>query len=109
MTVFLKRFYIRHGLVDGLHSVAHGKLINNLLWSLLKVNFPCVIPFSIGNFNYAIVLDVRHIVKEVLHQGNITELRVKLKRMYVREEKFELTYECISFYTKMFSLTTLSL
>lgn len=72
---------IRHRLVDGLHSVTHGKLIYNLLGGLLKVNLPCIIPFSIRDLYHTIVLDVRHIMEEVLQWGDMKELWKELKEM----------------------------
>lgn len=57
---------VRHGLVDGLHSVAHGELVHDLLGSLLKVDLPRVVPFGVGDLHHAVVLDVGHIVEEVL-------------------------------------------
>ena len=60
---------IRHGLVDGLHAIAHGKLIYYFLWSLLEVNLPCIIPFGIRDLHYTIVLDIGHIVEEVLRKN----------------------------------------
>lgn len=75
---------IRHCLVDGLHSITHGKLIYNLLGSLLKVNLPCIIPFSIRDLYHTVVLDVRHIVEEVLQRGNMKDLGKETKEMYER-------------------------
>lgn len=73
--VRLSNSNIRHGLVDGLHSVAHGKLIYNLLGSLLKVDLPCIIPFGIRDLHHTVVLDIRHIVEEVLQRGKCERVR----------------------------------
>lgn len=66
MTVFLKRFYIRHGLVDGLHSVSHSKLIHYLLSCLFKINLPGIVPFSIRDFNYTSILLLSGVLEQVL-------------------------------------------
>ena len=58
----------RHSLIDGLHTVAHGKLIHNLLGGLLKVDLPRVVPFGIGDLHHSVVLDVRHIMEQVLQR-----------------------------------------
>lgn len=60
---------LRHGLIDGLHSVAHGKLVYNLLRGLLKVDLPCVVPFGVGDLHHTVVLDICHVVEEVLRRG----------------------------------------
>lgn len=60
---------VRHGLVDGLHSITHSKLIYNLLRSLLKVHLPCIIPFGVRDLHHTCVLDICHIVEEVLQRG----------------------------------------
>lgn len=46
----------RHGLVDGFHPIAHGKLIHDLLCRLIKVNLPGVVPFGVGDLHHAVVL-----------------------------------------------------
>lgn len=56
----------RHGLVDGLHPIAHGKLIHDLLRCLIKVNLPGIVPLGIGDLHHPVVLQIRHEVEEVL-------------------------------------------
>ena len=73
-------------MVDGLHSVTHGKLINNFLRSLLKVDFPCIIPFGIGDLHYTVVLDIRHIVEEVLPRGKQKRVRARKRRDVQKSE-----------------------
>lgn len=60
---------LRHGLIDGLHPVTHGKLVYNLLRGLLKVDLPCIVPFGVGDLHHTVVLDICHIVEEVLRRG----------------------------------------
>lgn len=59
---------LRHSLVDGLDSITHGKLIYDFLGSFLKVHFPCIIPFGVRNLHHTIILDVRHIMEEILRK-----------------------------------------
>lgn len=59
----------RHGLVDGLHAVAHGELIHNLLGRLVIVNLPSIVPLGVWDLHHAVVLHVRHEVEEVLRPG----------------------------------------
>lgn len=66
---------IRHGLVDGLHTITHGKFIDNLLRGLLKVNLPCIIPFGIRDLHHTVVLNICHIVEEVLQRGKCEGVR----------------------------------
>lgn len=82
--VRLSNSNIRHGLVDGLHSVTHGKLIYNLLGSLLKVDLPCIIPFGIRDLHHTVVLDIRHIVEEVLQRGKCERVRETIEGDRVR-------------------------
>lgn len=56
----------RHGLVDGLHTIAHGKFIHNLLGCLIIVNLPGVITLGIWDLHNPIVLHVCHEVEQVL-------------------------------------------
>ena len=39
---------LRHRLVDGFNPVSQGKLINNLLVWLFKVNFPALLSLRVG-------------------------------------------------------------
>lgn len=72
--------HVRHGLVDGLHPVAHGELVYDLLRRLLEVNLPGIVPFGIRDLHHAVVLDVCHIVEEVLLEGKNKKETEKKKR-----------------------------
>ena len=58
----------RHGLIDGFHTVAHGELIHYLLGGLLKVHLPGIVTFGVGDLHHSVVLDVCHIVEQVLQR-----------------------------------------
>lgn len=97
----LQNCNIRHSLVDGLHAITHSKLVYNLLRSLLKVNLPCIVPFSIRDFNHTIILDICHIVEEVLQRGNRKSYRGnwrKVGKCFIvqRRSRFQLLYLFIS-------------
>lgn len=47
---------LRHGLVDGFHSVSHGELVHDLLRRLLEIDFPGVVSFSVRDLHHAAVL-----------------------------------------------------
>lgn len=57
---------LRHGLIDGFHSVSHGELVHDLLRRLIEVHFPGVIAFSIGDLHHAAVLLLCGVVEDVL-------------------------------------------
>lgn len=83
---------LRHGLIDGLHSVTHGKLVDNLLRGLLKVDLPRIVPFGVRDLHHTVVLDICHIVEEVLRRGKrerVSErpLRKKTQRKRSQREK----------------------
>lgn len=81
---------LRHGLIDGLHSVTHGKLIDNLLRGLLKVDLPCIVPFGVGDLHHTIVLDICHIVEEVLQRGKcerVSERPLRKKTQRKRSQR----------------------
>lgn len=50
-TVFLDS---RHGLVDGLNPIAHGKLIHYFLSHIIKVDFPRIVSTSLWNFYHTL-------------------------------------------------------
>ena len=56
---------LRHRLVDGFNPVSQGKLINNLLVWLFKVNFPALFSLRVGQPNFTTVL-LAQVVEEVL-------------------------------------------
>lgn len=57
---------LRHGLVDGLNPVAHGKLVHDFLMHLFKVNLPRIVSLSNRDFDHAPSLNVGREVKDVL-------------------------------------------
>lgn len=81
---------LRHGLIDGLHSVTHGKLVYNLLRGLLKVDLPCIVPFGVGDLHHTVVLDICHIVEEVLRRGKherVSERPLRKKTQRKRSQR----------------------
>lgn len=56
LSLFFLLLCLRHGLVDGLHSVSHGELVHDFLSRLLKIYFPRVISFSVRDLYHAAVL-----------------------------------------------------
>lgn len=56
----------RHGLVNGLDTIAHGKLIHDLLGCLIIVHLPGIITLGVWNLHDPIVLHVCHEVEQVL-------------------------------------------
>lgn len=59
--------YSRHGLVYGLHTKTHGKLIHDLLRHVIKVNFPGIITLDLRDLHDSAVLHLRQVVKEILY------------------------------------------
>lgn len=58
----------RHGLVDGLDTVAHGELIHDLLRHVVKVDLPGVVSASFGDLDGALTEDIGGVVEQVLHR-----------------------------------------
>lgn len=58
----------RHGLVDGLDTVAHGELVHDLLRHVVKVDLPRVVSASFGDPDGALTEDVGGVVEQVLHR-----------------------------------------
>lgn len=74
----------RHGLINGLYSISHGKFIHDLLGRFIEVDFPGVISFGLWDFDHTVVLDVRHKMKEILiWRGG--EIKMNGKRVTTRE------------------------
>ena len=48
--------HLRHGLKNGLHAVSKGKLADNFLLSLAKVNLPGVLANGLGQLDVAAIL-----------------------------------------------------
>lgn len=59
---------LRHGLVDGLHAVAHGELVHDLLVKLVKVDLPGVVALRRRDFHHAASLHVGGEVEHVLRR-----------------------------------------
>lgn len=64
----------RHGLVNGLDSEAHGKLVYNLLRDVIKVNLPRLVTFDLRNLHGAVILHLGQVVEQVLHTHRISEI-----------------------------------
>lgn len=58
----------RHGLVDGLDTVAHRKLIHDFLRHVVKVDLPRVVSSHLWDFDGALTEDVGGVVEQVLHR-----------------------------------------
>lgn len=61
-----QRWYSRHGLIDGLHSVSHGELIHYLLGHVVKVDLPGLLAFHLGDLHHAAVPHLGQAVEQVL-------------------------------------------
>lgn len=61
-----QRWYSRHGLIDGLHSVSHGELIHYLLGHVVIVDLPGLLPFHLGDLHHPAVLILGQVVEQVL-------------------------------------------
>lgn len=59
-------WYIRHSLIDGLHSVSHGEFIHYLLGDVVKVDLPCILPFHLRDLHHAVVLCLSQVVEQIL-------------------------------------------
>lgn len=59
----------RHGLIDGLHSVSHGKLVDYLLGHVVVVDFPRLFAFHLRDLHHAVVLALGQVVEQVLQVG----------------------------------------
>lgn len=57
---------LRHGLVDGFHAVSHRELVDDLLRRLLEVHLPSIVALGIWDPHHTVVLDVGHVVEQVL-------------------------------------------
>lgn len=53
----------RHGLVDGLNAVAHGKLVGNLLRHVVIVDLPAVVSTGFGDPDRALTQNVSGVVE----------------------------------------------
>lgn len=63
--------YLRHGLVDRLDAISHGKLVDDLLCHIVKVNFPAVVSPSFWDLNNTLAQHVGHVVEQVLQWKEI--------------------------------------
>lgn len=58
----------RHGLVDRLNPVAHGKLIYDFLGDVIKVNFPPIVSTRFWNSHCALTQHISRVVEQVLRR-----------------------------------------
>lgn len=65
----------RHGLVDGLDAVAHGKLVRNLLRYIVKVDLPAVVSAGFGDPDSALTQHVGGVVEQVLQRDRAGALQ----------------------------------
>ena len=68
-----KTLYSRHGLKDGLDTIAKGKLVNYFLFSLAKIDFPSVLANSLRQLDIATVL-IADIVEQILMETCILDV-----------------------------------
>ncbi len=59
---------LRHGLIDGFYSVAHGKFVYNILSNLIKVDLPGIISSCRGQLHHSLSFNVCHKVKKILQK-----------------------------------------
>jgi len=59
----------RHGLVDGLDPVAHGKLVHYFLGHVVVVDPPGVVPAGLRDFHRALAEHVGRVVEQILHRN----------------------------------------
>ena len=64
---------VGHGLVDGLNAVSEGKLINNLLAWLVKVNLPALLPLGVREVDLSSIL-IAQIMEEVLMEARVLDV-----------------------------------
>jgi hypothetical protein len=67
------RKYSRHGLVDGLDAISHGKLVNNFLGRRVEVYFPSVVTLRLGQFHSAAILFAQ-MVEYVLVEASVLDM-----------------------------------
>lgn len=72
-----QRWYSRHGLINGLHSVSHGELIHYLLGHVVKVDLPGLLPFHLGDLHHPAVLHLGQVVEQVLKV--VAKIKVEVK------------------------------
>ena len=65
--------YSRHGLIDGLNAVSEGKLINNLLAWLVKVNLPALLSLGVRKVDLSSIL-IAQIMEEVLMEARVLDV-----------------------------------
>ena len=68
-----KTLYSRHGLKDGLNTIAKGELVNYFLFSLAKIDFPSVLTNSLRQLDIATVL-IADIVEQILMETCILDV-----------------------------------
>lgn len=71
-----QRWYSRHGLIDGLHSISHGELIHYLLGHVVKVDLPGLLAFHLGDLHHAAVPHLGQAVEQVLQV--VAEIRGRM-------------------------------
>ena len=65
--------HLRHGLKDGLYTIAKGELINYFLLSFAKINLPSILANSLGQLDVATVL-IADIVEQILMETCILDV-----------------------------------
>lgn len=69
----ITRAYLRHGLVDALNPVSHGKLIHYLLRVIIKVDLPRIITLGLWKLD-GTALHLTQVVEEVLVQAGVLDM-----------------------------------
>lgn len=59
-------WYLRHSLINGFNPIAHGKLINYFLGSIIKENLPGFIPFDLWDFHCTIRFHFSQVMEQIL-------------------------------------------
>lgn len=59
-------WYLRHSLINGFNPIAHGKLIDYFLGSIIKENLPGFIPFDLWDFHCTIRFHFSQVMEQIL-------------------------------------------
>lgn len=65
---------VRHGLVDGLDTEAHGELLDQFLGRIVEVHFPTVVSFGHWELDTAVVHLLREIMEQILVQASVLDV-----------------------------------
>ena len=64
---------LRHGLEDWFDSVSESEFVDDVLFRLVEVDFPCVFAAGFGKFHVALVL-VTEVVEQVLVKTRVLDV-----------------------------------